>query len=136
MPPTRRPLKRSETIDTPNAMGEWERKSESKPHTQRTDKANVAEGGKITASTEDVFVICVKISDAVRVPYGSVVHLIDRKHRRVTVYLGPQLVGEVREEDSDLLRSRFGIAARSGRSIEGINVTATDGPTFNVLLRL
>lgn len=113
-------------------MGEWERKANAKPHQQRTDLAiGVAQVG-VSSENEDLFVLCIRTSEDVTVPYGATVRLLDRNRERVEVFLVGRKVAEVCDEDTRILRGRYAIAARAGSSLGGQNVSAHGGNEFTV----
>jgi hypothetical protein len=116
------------------AMGEWERKSQAKPHVQRTDLSvtdtAAASGGGPGTTT----VRCIKRSADFDVPFGAPVRLVDRKRPLVEVFLAGRCVGDVCEEDTVLLRGKFGIETRPGSSLGGQCSTSEAGAEFNVSL--
>lgn len=114
-------------------MGEWERKSQAKPHVQRTDLA-VVEATAPSAGGHETVVRCIKRSDELDIPLGAPVRLVDRKRPLVEVFLAGRCVGDVCEEDTALLRGKFGIEARPGSSVGGQCSAAHDGVGFNVRL--
>lgn len=112
-------------------MGEWERKAEAKAHEQSTDDAVEAVAGSSGGRGQIVIVTCFKTIPDVAVPFGAPVLLVDRKRERVEVFLAGRCIGEVCDEDSLMLRERFGIATRPGNSFSGQCIsTETGTPQF------
>lgn len=115
-------------------MGEWERKSQAKPHVQRTDLAVVETPVPSTGVTGTTTVRCIKKSIELDVPLGATVRLVDRKRPLVEVFLVGRCIGDVCDDDTALLRGRFGIEARPGSSLGGQCSTTQAGAEFNVRL--
>jgi hypothetical protein len=115
-------------------MGEWERKSQAKPYVQRTDLAGVETFAPSAGSQATTTVRCIRRSVELDVPLGAPVRLVDRKRPLIEVFLAGRCVGDVCEEDTALLRGKFGIEARPGSSLGGQCSTAHAGAEFNVRL--
>jgi hypothetical protein len=117
-------------------MGEWERKAQAKAYEQRTDLAADAGGDSSGTGEQTIIVRCIKtLPDAV-ISYGSVVRLVDRNRPRIEVFMAGCGVGEVCDDDTMLLRSKFGIAARAGSSLGGHCSSVEDSPEFSVTVSL
>lgn len=111
-------------------MGEWERKAQAKPHQQRCDLAGA--NSAADAEPKHIVVRCLLVEGAIPVPYGSVLRVVDRKRTRVEVFLIGRRVGEVCDEDTNVLRLEHSITTRPGSSFGAQCITATDGQEFSV----
>jgi len=115
-------------------MGEWERKSQAKPHVQRTDLSAIDMPAPSGGGSGTTTVRCIKRSADLAVPFGAPVRLVDRKHPLVEVFLAGRCIGDVCNEDTALLRGKFGIETRPGSSLGGQCLAPDAGPQFNVRL--
>ncbi len=114
-------------------MGVGKKKKLAKDYTEKTDIHRDEElEGENTLGTKDVesslFLDCEKTDEDIALSVGRRVMLLDLKKACVEVFVSTRQVGLVSATSSALLRERYNISSRKGRSM---NAVVVDVGAFN-----